>query len=129
MKKVEIIDAGSHQHHQKVADASCFYFSFAELMGLSQEFSANAKELVALPGRIEVSDKVGPLHYHNGVTIVFITAGYGCIKTEILESPVRTGDIVIVPAKTKHLSVAAPGTTMIEHIVFIGTKGDLQAVQ
>src|SRR5688572_29793991 len=64
-----------------IADASCFYFPFLELAELLQELAHEGQDITALPGRIEVSDKSGPLHYHNGATIVFITAGYGLIRT------------------------------------------------
>jgi quercetin dioxygenase-like cupin family protein len=101
-----------------------------ELKELFQELTTGNKVIVALPGRIEVTDEYGPLHYHNGATIVFITSGFGLIRVNDTQNElVRAGDIVLIPPRAKHLSVAAKGTTMIEHIVFLGAAGDLQAVE
>ena len=125
---VQVIRADEHASHYQITDASCFYFPILPLQGLIQAVQQEKKELVALPGRIEVSDKNGSLHYHHGVTIAFITAGFGIVKTLSKDIPIRTGDIILIPSMARHLSIAAQGTTMTEHIVFLGAKDDLQAV-
>lgn len=127
MNKVKVWKAGEHQISCKISDASCFYFSDLSLSELAKSLEGEGG-LVALPGRIEVSDKIGPLHFHHGATIAFITSGYGVVNTEQETMEVSAGDILIVPPRVKHLSIAAPNTTMVEHVVFLGKHGDLQAV-
>lgn len=122
-----ILKADEFEVHDQIADASCFYFPSIEIGDLAEELSNRNSPFVARPGRIEVTDKDGPLHYHEGATIVFITSGYGTIRFAEGSTEVRTGDIVLLPPRTQHLSIAASGTTMIEHIVFLGEEGDLQA--
>lgn len=125
---VKVFRPEDHMVSDQISDASCFYFPSESLQGLMHDFMKAGKEFAALPGRIEVSDADGLLHYHQGLTIVFITSSFGEIKMVSECIPIRAGDIVVVPPRTKHLSVAAKGTTLIEHIVFIGEKGDMQAV-
>lgn len=124
---ISLYRPSEHETHIGIADASCFYFPSVRLRDSATPSEA-LEGLAAVPGRIEVSDKEGAMHYHCGVTIVYIACGYGSIRTEDGSHEVRAGDTLIVPAYVKHLSVAAPGTTMIEQIVFIGKEGDLQAV-
>jgi len=115
---IRVFASSGFSHHRQAADANCFYFDPIEV----------AVKLVARPGRIEVSDKDGPLHYHDGATIIFITSGSGMIKTETGDIPVKTGDIILIPPLTKHLSVATHGTELFEEIVYISNVNDIQAV-
>ena len=111
------------RHHVGEERSSCFYF---EPFALDAMVMAHGRSLTAHPARIEVSDQDAPLHKHAGVTIAFITAGQGVFRSPDGAVRVGTNDIIIVPPFTPHLSVADTGTTMIEHVVYLGAYSDNQ---
>ncbi len=115
--------------HVAIADASCFYFAPFDLTPLIQELNQRGNTVAARWGRIEVSDAQGTLHWHRGATFVFVSSGYGSLQiAEDKIIPIRVGDLFVVPPRVKHLSIAAPGTTLIEQVVYISAPADLQAV-
>jgi mannose-6-phosphate isomerase-like protein (cupin superfamily) len=124
------------EHHVGNEDSSCFYFSPISLahhayvcMAL---FANNGRKddggYWGRFARIEVADKVTPLHAHPGATFVIITAGCGIFMTEDGNHEVSPGDMIYVAPGTPHLSVAIPHTTMIEHIVYLGERLDRQSL-
>lgn len=108
-------------------DSGCFYFPFQGLDALTASVTGAGKQFGAHPARIEVRDKETALHAHAGMTIALITAGSGVFRDASGECEVRTGDWIIVPPLTPHLSIADAGTVMIEHIVYLGAEDDMQA--
>ena len=68
------------------------------------------------------------LHEHLGATIAFITSEAGRFLFADGERPVRAGDVLYIPPRTPHLSVAHGGTTMTEWIVYLGAKDDVQTL-
>jgi homogentisate 1,2-dioxygenase len=119
---------GDHvAHHTGSEESSCFYFAPFALDDMAAEMKAAGKSLTVRMARIEVQDKDDILHQHDGLTLVEITAGFGMFKTLEGDIQVRTGDKIVVPPHTPHLSIAAPGTVMHEQVVYIGAHDDRQA--
>ena len=122
---IQIIKATNlGEHHIGNEESECFYFDPVILPRIAMQ----KRDLYGRFARIEVKDKITPLHAHPGATFVVITAGCGIFMTEDGEYPVSPGDMVYVSPKTLHLSVALPHTTMIEHIVYIGAANDRQSI-
>jgi quercetin dioxygenase-like cupin family protein len=124
--KCKVYGPRSHYDHSVGAGGSnCFYFPVLALDDLAR---VCGEQLVARAARIEVTDDANaPLHKHKGATIVFIVAGSGTFRTENnVHQLVEAGYTVYVPPMTAHLSVAADNTTMIEWVVYLGHKEDMQ---
>ncbi|MDB5245284.1 MAG: hypothetical protein JWN90_389 [Parcubacteria group bacterium] len=110
---------GSEQSHS-------FHYPAQDLTGLVAAAAKAGKRLMNHVVRIEVRDTEDDLHMHAGMTNVLITAGHGVFRDNTGEYPVSTGDRIIVPPMTAHLSIAARHTVMVEDGIYTGFETDSQ---
>jgi hypothetical protein len=127
MGKCIIIRPDGYVHHYVGNEkSSCFQYPPIPLAEFAAVLAAQSDEFTAHQVHIEVTSTEVDLHRHAGWTTVLITAGRGIFRDEAGDHPVFTGDRVIIPPNTLHLSIAAPHTIMIEDGIYFGGRNDRQ---
>ncbi|MEO6536464.1 MAG: AraC family ligand binding domain-containing protein [Candidatus Paceibacterota bacterium] len=127
MPQCLIIRPGEYTKHFVGSEEShSFHYPTQVLSALAEAAARTGKQLVSHIVRIEVRDTEDHLHMHAGMTIVLVTAGHGIFRDETGEYAVSTGDRIVVPPMTPHLSIAAPYTVMIEDGIYTSTDDDPQ---
>ena len=106
--------------------SSCFQFPPIPLGRFALSLADQGDELTAHQVHIEVTCTEIDLHCHAGWTNVLITAGRGRLLEKDGDHRLYTGDRIIIPPNTMHLSIADLCTIMIEDGIYVGGRKDRQ---